>query len=37
MFNMFVVKVALASCKSYCYFLFINSEWWCLHGWRINM
>jgi len=34
MSNMSVVMVALAPCKSYCCFLFIDSEWWCLHGWR---
>jgi len=32
MFNMFVVVVALAPFKSYCY---IDSHWWCLHGCRI--
>jgi len=28
---------ALAPCKWYCYFLFIDSEWRCLHGCRIAM
>jgi len=30
--NMFVAMVTLAPCKSYCYYLFIDSEWRCLHG-----
>jgi len=30
-------SVTLALCKSHCYFLFIDSEWWCLHGFWIIM
>jgi len=37
MFNMFVVKVILAPCKSCSYFLFIDSEYQCLHGCRSTM
>jgi len=37
MLNMFMVVVALAPCKSYCYFLLIASKWRCLHGWQITM
>jgi len=37
MFNMFVVMVTLVPCKSYCCFLFIDSEWRCLHGCQITM